>query len=348
MVRILPRRIRRKRKQSSSGTPAKRKWLQRIAFGIAALLFLLLVDYFAYPYGVLSGAPTANRGENGLWLRYTWYFGEKSGAEVDTLAKQLQERQIKYAYFHVRHITKEGGLQYRYPDKARALTEAIHRKAPGVKLLAWIYAGNRAGQGEVDLTNKTVRAKMVSEAAWLVNKCGFDGVQWDYETCADSEPGFLPLLLETRAALPENALVSVAAPVWMPFPFGRMGWSEGYFTQVAAACDQLCVMCYDSGFWLPRSYAWLVHQQAVHITPAVARGNARCRMLLGIPTYGSGLISHNPRAENIGMALKGVCEGMADPQSNQGVFAGVAVFADYTTDADSWRTYDRLWLRHNE
>ena len=87
-------------------------------------------------------------------------------------------------------------------------------------------------------------------------------------------------------------------------------------------------MCYDTGFWMPRGYVWIVHQQAVHVTQAAARGNLRCRVLLGVPTYGKGFFSHNPHAENICMALKGVREGLTDPRAARSVFAGIAPFAD--------------------
>jgi hypothetical protein len=44
------------------------------------------------------------------------------------------------------------------------------------------------------------------------------------------------------------------------------------------------------------------------------------------------------------MALKGVREGMADPRAETSVFAGVAPFADYTTQAEEWEVYRALWL----
>jgi spore germination protein YaaH len=228
------------------------------------------------------------------------------------------------------------------------LVAALRQDAPSVKVIAWIYAGNdrlaSTGIGEVALSNAAVRKAMVSEARWLVEKCGFDGVQWDYEICQDGDPDFLRLLRETRAALPSGKLLSAAVPMWLPPPFQRWGWSEGYFARVAATCDQIAVMCYDSGIFLPRGYVWLVHQQAVNVTLAVARGDPRCRVLLGLPTYGKGGLSHHAWAENLRLALKGVREGLADPRAERSVFAGVALFADYTTQPEEWQTYRRRWL----
>lgn len=328
------------------GKPRTKRHVARWAAIIcAAILSLLLADYFAYPYGATTTGRTFNRGENGLWLRYTWYAGKKSDAELQALGPRLRDEQIHYAYFHVRQIEKSGSLAYHCPDSARRLIATVHRSAPEVRVLAWIYAGNRRGSGDVNLSNAQVRRKMVEETQWLVNACGFDGVQWDYEMCPDNDASFLKLMRETRVALPPGKLLSTATPMWLPAPLGRWGWSESYFAQVAATCDQIAVMCYDSGFWLPRGYVWLVRQQIRHVPVAIHRGNAQARVLFGIPTYGKGLVSHNPRAENIRLALMAVRDGLADSGIPLDNFAGVAPFADYTTDETDWNTYCNVWLK---
>ena len=311
-----------------------------LLFGL--LLALLAVDYRAYPYGKGAGGKSFNHGENGLWLRYTWYFGQHTAAETERLARNLQERQIRYAYFHVRSITGAGKLAFHYPAQARRLTSALRQSAPDVKALAWVYVGNAQGQGSVHLGDEAVRRAMIAEALWLVNNCGFDGIQWDYEICDDGDAEFLALLRETRAALSADKILSVATPI--RFPIRRFGWSDAYFSQVAANCNQMAVMCYDTGFYLPRSYVWLVRQQARTVPQTVARANPRCQVLLGLPTYGPGFLSHNPRAENIGMALRGVREGLSEGGADAGTFAGVALFADYTTEPEEWDSYRKLWL----
>jgi hypothetical protein len=110
--------------------------------------------------------------------------------------------------------------------------------------------------------------------------------------------------------------------MWAPRPFRSFCWSDEYFEAVARDCDQLAVMGYDSGVWWPRGYTWLVHQQVVHVTQAVERGNPRCRVLFGVPTYGRGGLSHFPRAENLWLALKGIREGVADPALAAGSLRG--------------------------
>lgn len=314
------------------------------AWVVAFVLLLLVVDYFAYPYGLPPGGRSGNRGQNGLWLRYTWYFGQHTDAERQQLAQRLHDQQITFAYCHVRGIQRDGTLKFHFPKQAARLVHSLHDGNSSVKVLAWVYVGNAASLGDVDLSQPDVRRAMVQEARWLVTKCGFDGVQWDYEICPDGDSNFLSLLRETRAALPSDKLLSIATPLCLPGPLTRWGWSAGYYAQVAANCDQIAVMGYDSGMYLPRTYVWLMQQQVVQVTQAVGRANARCQVLVGVPTYGQGGLSHLPHAENIGMALRGVRQGLADSRTDRRAFGGVAIFADYTTQADEWRTYDRDWL----
>ncbi len=323
-----------------------RRWLRGIIGLILAAIVVFCVDYWAFPYGA-SPPPLKRKvfGQgNGLWLRYTWYFGEKSSDEMQRLPALLQERQIRSAWFHVRAVGKTGKLNFRYADRARKLNATMHDNAPEIRSIAWVYIGNKRGAGKVDLSNGEVRRKMVAESVWLTKDCGFDGVQWDYEICDNNDADLLNLLRETRAALPSGKILSVATPMWLPFPLGRWGWSEEYFAEVAALCDEIAVMCYDSGFLTPRSYVWLAAQQPAYITRAVAKGNPNCRVILGVPTYGQGFLSHNPRAENLRFALYGIRQGLNDPQTDLSVFAGLAPFADYTTEPDEWETWRELWL----
>lgn len=301
----------------------KRRWPRWLLIASLAAFLAVTLDYFAYPYGSELGGRSFNRGENGLWLRYTWYFGNYTPSQAAELIARLRHEQIRYAYFHVRFIRKDGSLKFHYP-KSASLTEAVRNA--GIKPIAWIYV-----DGSVQLGNLEVRKRMVEEARWLVETCGFEGVQWDVEPCPDGSQSFLWLLEDTKKAMP-HAFVSVAAPTWFPWPISKQGWSEGYFAEVGKRCDQIAIMCYDTAFVLPRSYAWLVEQQAERIPTAT-----KCQVLLGLATYLDGGRSHNPRAENLWMGLHAARE-------SSGKFAGIALFADYTTDAAEWRLYDRGWL----
>lgn len=313
---------------------------------LCVIVFLLLGDYCLYPLlGV--GGRSFNKGENGAWLHYSWYFGEHSEQEVQALGNQLTAHQIRYAYFHVRFVQKDGRLRFHDAKQAQQLNRVLERSAPNVRAVAWIYIGNERGLTGVDIGNAKVRANIIEEARWLVETCGFVGVQFDYEMCEDGDKSFLQLLRETRSSLPKDKLLSVATPMWLPSMFHAWGWSENYFAQVAANCDQVVVMGYDSALFFPRHYVWLMQQQSIRVTRAVAKGNARCRVLVGVPTYKDGGISHHLHAENIRMALKGVREDLADKNANLAAFAGVAIFSYDSTNKSEWQTYRNFWLSRN-
>jgi hypothetical protein len=323
---------------------------------LAALLVALVADYLLFPLLARPAGPPLNRGENGLWLRHTWYRGRWRESEMDALARRLRDGQIRYAYFHVRHVQSDGSLRYREAASAKLLLAALRQRAPGVRALAWIYAGNdgRGGLPIVDPARPEVRRGMAETARWLVQECGFDGVQWDYEVCQDGNPALPTLLRETRLAWrtagldARRPLLSVATGLWAPPGLRRWGWSDAYFRAVARECDQLTVMGYDSGMYLPRAYAWLISEQVARVTQAAALANPDCRVLIGIPTYAWSGPSHHAHAENAKVALLGVRDGLARRETQRKAFAGVALFADYTTQPDEWQQYQQLWLQPME
>ena len=269
--------------------PSRAILILRVLF---AIVFAVVLDYWVYPYHASMPGQPSPASQNGLWLKYTWYFGDYGQADLDSLPKRLHDNKIVYAYFHVRSIKRDGTLRYRYPDQAKALTSTLHRTAPGVKLIAWVYAGNPDGLGKVNLKKADVRRRMVEEAVWLTTDCGFDGVQWDYEICRSGDPGLIDLLSETSAALPSDKIVSVCTPIWVPNGF--YGWTDEYFTAVARHCDQMTVMAYDTAAYFPRTYVDVMCEQVIHVSTAVASSNPNCRVLIGIPTYDDGTRSHNP------------------------------------------------------
>lgn len=319
-----------------------KRWLKRVGYLSLALLALIAADYLLYPHMARMGGHSANTGENGLWLRYSWYFGQHTDAEVMQLFRRLQQQQIRYAYVHVRYLDADGRLHFRYARQARHLVTLLHRSAPGVKVMAWVFVGGERLHPHVELADPVIRTTVVREASWLVRECGFDGVQWDYEICRNGDTRLLTLLRDTRTALPPAAIIGVCSVPWYPAGVRRwIGWDEEYYARVAAACNQIAVMSYDSGIYLPRSYVWFIREQSRRITHAAATGNPRCRVLIGLPTYTEGGGGHWPYAENLRLGLKGLRESTPDPAT----FAGVALFADYTTNDAEWRDYQRWWLQ---
>ncbi len=321
----------------------RRWWLAGVGV-LLVLAGLIVAGRFRHPRHT-SAPVIGNRGENGLWLHYSWYFGQHSPREITELAARLRRAQVRYAYCHVRFITTHGRLHFRYPQQARRLVTALHTQAPGTRVLAWVFAGIGGPYHQVHLANTSVRTAMVQEAVWLVGTCGFDGVQWDAEVCRNGNADLLALLRETRTALPPGATQGVCGYPWYPAPAtGVYGWDDAYIRRIAAASDQIAVMAYDSSMATPRAYAAFVRQQTVHFTQDAAGSNPSCRILIGVPTYGASGSTriHNPQAETLPLAVQGVRAGL--PDANAATFAGIAPFADYTTTAAQWDVYQTLWV----
>lgn len=303
------------------------KWL------LALLMLSAVLDYTLYPR-LSTSAPRLVTQSNASWLHFNWAAG-KSAESVPHLAARLQNEGFQEAYFHVRYIGKPGRLRFRNAAAARDLNAALEKAAPTLRRVAWLYIGNARGITGVDISRPEVRRRISAETRFLTEECGFDGVQIDYEICSDGDADLLQLLREIRAAMPTKWL-SVATPMWLPAPLGAYGWSEKYFGQVATNCDEIAIMAYDSALYFPRHYVWLVETQVKRVPRAVKSANPRCQVLLGVPSYETGGASHWPYAENLAMALRG-----ARQAQNAGRFSvdGIALFADYSTDAGEWATW---------
>ncbi|PZM85501.1 MAG: hypothetical protein DKT66_04790 [Candidatus Melainabacteria bacterium] len=314
----------------------------RIAIVLCAIIGIAsiagLIDYLRYDSIAPSAQSSFNSAKNGIWLRYLWYAGKHSPTEFANMYKQLATSQMRYAYFHVLTTKSDGRLKLRNEQGAKALTKGVKKNAPNTRAIAWVYVGSV----EVDLDNPKVRKALVDEFRWLVDECGFDGVQVDYEFALNGAQGLLRLLEEARQGLPKDRLLSVATPMW--YPGILWGWSDDYFQEVAKRCDQIAVMSYDSYLYIPRVYVWLVAQQAIHITADCAKANPACKVILGLPTYDNQTLSHHPYSESLKNALRGVQIGLADKNAKPDAFEGIAMFADYTTDDREWGQYEEYWL----
>ncbi|MHB9134344.1 MAG: hypothetical protein ACYDBB_25005 [Armatimonadota bacterium] len=75
-------------------SPHKRRVGRWILVTLGVLFLLLVVDYFAYPRFAQMGGNRLNRGENGVWLRYTWYFGTWQEAAMQEKAPGRRIREL--------------------------------------------------------------------------------------------------------------------------------------------------------------------------------------------------------------------------------------------------------------
>ena len=317
----------------------KQRWV-RICVGILLILLTFtIVDYWTYP--LLSSSPSQKyaKGTDGIWIRYTWYFGEVDESHMRKHSRWMQDSGFKYGFFHVRSAGKSGGLIHDYMDKAKNLNRVVAESAPNLERIAWIYVGNEAGLGSVDLAAPGTKEALVKTAKRLLDEGGFEGIQWDYEICRDGDKDFLELLRMSREALPEGTFIGVCAPTNYAWPLSGFGWSEEYFREVAQLSDQIALMIYDTGMVLPRLYARHVRRQTAVLKDAVE--GTDCTVLFGLASYGQGFRSHNPRAENLSIGIRALRTGLeSNPSEN---FEGLSIFADYTTSDEEWKEYLSNW-----
>ncbi|MBS1955334.1 MAG: hypothetical protein JST89_14210 [Cyanobacteria bacterium SZAS-4] len=306
-------------------------FLLATAIGIGALA----ADYYSFSSVTQPGSQNFNLGQNGLWLGSKWYHGKVSDSDLKQIAELLNREQIAFAYFHCRDIDAKGNLRFGAPKSANKFIDFLHRECPKTKIIAWIGAVGPNMHGEVNLNSPQVRARMAEQAAMLVQSCGYDGVQWDFEYCINDDPSFMDLLKLTRTSLPAGSMLSAAVP---------FSWNPDYIGRVSLLTDQIAIMAYDTVCFLPRWYAGYMKDLVIRYANAIADHGAQCKLMIGVPTYEDVTALHHKQAENLKVALVGVKDALADPTCKRQAVLGIAPYAEWTTDAEEWNTYNKWWL----
>jgi hypothetical protein len=335
----------------------------RIALIAFLAITLLSATASGYAYHRLTATvtnftgPHFNTSKNAVWLEHVWSGQPQSQEAYDTLAAQLQREEIAYVYAHVGPLDSDGTIPASLAPNAVNLAAALHERIPGVKVLAWIgqleAASGAPADESVNLANSSVRAAIVNSADNFIRHEGFDGVHYDIEPIRNNNAHYLDLLIETRAAFPSDALISVSAQKWAPnahladllYRTGRGGqwWTSYYYAAVAAHVDQIAVMTYDSGMPTAQAYQIFVQQETKHILAAVRTASHPPQVLIGIPTYAGDNAWFHDSAENMRTALTGVIAGL-NSNSETEPFTGVAIYRLAVTTPEEWDTYDQLWL----
>ncbi len=340
-----------------------RHW-RALRFTLYTLLVIALLGTVgsAYAYNRLTATITNypathfNSGRNAVWLEHAWAGQYHTAEEYDTLAAQLKREQITYVFAHVGPLASDGTIPEDLAVWAPDLANALHTRLPGVKVLAWIgqlEAASGAPSNEVvNLADASTRLTIAATAERFVTVDHFDGVHYDIEPITNNNAHFLDLLIETRAALPQGALISVSAQKWAPnahiadllYQTGHAGqWTSYYFAAVASHVDQMAVMTYDTGIPTASAYQVYMQQETKHILAAISTAQRPPQLLVGVPTYSGDSLYFHDTAENMTSALAGVTAGLNSAGDTR-PFVGVAIYRlAVTSDAD-WRVYDHVWL----
>ncbi len=323
--------------------------LLRLAIRVLFALTILAIAgymYLAYAPAGDAAAHPFNQDRNAVWLEHRWLEKDQPPADIEELLQSLDRHGIAYAYPHLIPFNGSGRLPVHSRDEMRTFLAVARRVTPRLKVLPWV-GGLRVGYkrqrpGTVDLADIGQRQRIVAECRGLMDE-GFDGVHVNIEPVPDGDGEFLALLRSLRTAI-GGGILSVSAT--RPGPFAipiapNFLWSPEYYVRVAAEADQLVVMAYDTALPTASLYRRYLSYAASSMTRTLAQGG-RARVLFGIPTYdGTGLM-HRADIENPENAITGLVAGLRGVGGG-GTFEGVALYAEWTTDAEEWRTYERLW-----
>ena len=334
-----------------SGRKAGR-WVKRAV----ALLAVLFVLGFDYPIGMPSGSEF-DKSDNGTWIEARWSNTLVPSAERRAMVTRLTGHGVKWIYADEGVLRADGSLPGVNSMYAGGLAEDVREVSRplsptlATRLLAWIRGPGQAMGGALSLSNPSVRRRIVSTCTFFVEQLGFDGVHLDIEPVPSGDPDYLQLLDEIRAGIGSKT-ISVAAMKWTPFApsldrlsFLPYSWERGYYREVASRADQVVLMAYDTAIPLTNLYIKYVSWQTGEVLDAV-HDFPRCEVLIGLPTYTDERWNFHSNAENLGTGLQGVIETLQDLRQRGNLpqnFAGVAIFASWTTSANQWNQFDKVW-----
>ncbi|MFN7955339.1 MAG: glycosyl hydrolase family 18 protein [bacterium] len=342
--------------KQSAGMAAPRgagTWRVRAAFALGAIVLAALVAWWVIPPRA-TPAPSGtsyDRRDNAMWLSRHWLHEPVSDDELDVLVARLASHGIATVYPFLGPMDERGwpgwrdrGVIRRFRhQQARDFRQRLRDRAPNVRVVPWTGGIYRE---DVVLADRARIAGFLEQARWLTTDGGFDGIHLNVEPLHDDDPEFLAFLAELREELPAGRLLSVAAypPTTLLHPYKRVHWSRGYLDRVCRVADDLAVMTYDTALRWPTIYVRLMALWTRELATLPAVRASECELRLGVPTYEDVAPWHDPRTETVTTALVGIRSGLARLASAPTAVRGIAIYADWTTDADEWARIDGEWI----
>ena len=325
----------------------RRRWRRTLVLLLLFLAAAFVADYFLYDrWSSTPDGSAFNQSANAVWLGPTWVFDEHPRADVESVAAELTAGEISLLFVDCGKVDSTGQLPARDDARVLALLAGLREAAPDLTILGWVHGEHGAGADKVNLEDAAVLATLVDEATSLVTVLGFDGVQYDLNPTPDGGPGMPWLAQETRKALGEEPLLSIAAGLvrlgWAPTQRVRSG---EYYAGLARASDILVLRCQDAPVPWPRAYAALIASQTRELTGVVEQANPNCWLYGGVPgSWGADAAGDGRHVESLRNAIRGVTTGLRSPRARPAVFHGLALHSYETASEEAWQEWDRMWL----
>ena len=332
-----------------------RKRLKRSLIGGALALAVFAGAYALWNPGLSVTDGRDDRERNAMWLQHGWigadsWFVEnerewkkplfRSDEKVKQLAAQCAAAHITDIYPHLASTQLDGSIM---PVDDAQLKRLLNG-APNLRVLPWI-GGVKDADITLDLPAR--RQKFLDSTAALLRKYPrLAGVHLNVEPWPSGDVAMLGLLDDLRAILPPGKILSVAAypPPSRLHPFPEVHWEKAYFRQVAARCDQMAVMVYDTSLRDPKMFEWLAANWNTQILQWTKPDGPQ--ILIGVPTYADeGVGYHHPRAENLTTGLRSLHRALSRFEKLPANYQGAAIYSEWETDAAEWRIWRREFLR---
>ena len=340
--------------------------LQSLILSIVQTLFLvhpanlpyyfLLTTYIAdAPRQMLSRDPaTAQRIDkngNAVWLEHRWLQEGVLDEEIVALSVHLKANGIRYVYPHLTPADRAGHLPSYSRNAARRFCKLLRTHSPEIRILPWV-GGVQSGfqqmrPGTILLDSDLYRQTFADECIAMIHELGFDGIHLNVEPVESGDRRLLKWLDYLKTRLGETKILSVAGSKPSFFEGFNVSplraWDLDYYAQVAARCNQLVIMNYDTGIVHSLLYSVFVMEKTGAVLQRLKSERISCRVMLGIPTYDDAP-RHRQSAENIASAVQGVSAALNGSYPGFENFEGLALYAYWTTDQNEWQDFQDLWI----
>lgn len=310
-------------------------------FRLALVIALPVLVWWHWP----APDPGFDRADNGLWMSRHALHGT-SAVSPEALVPRLKARGITriYPFLGPPDVAgvpgwRSGRTHHRYPpDVARRFVARMRALAPEIAVLPWTGG---VWNEQIFLDDPRQRDRLFEHLRGLVD-AGAAGVHLNVEPLPDGDPAFLRWLVRLRTAIPTGEIsIATFPPPWLLRDVSPVNWSLDTYARLCGVADELVVMGYDTGLPVGRLYEALMAKWTAALADRL--GGLRCRWRMGVPTYEDDEAWHDPRAETLRRALRGVRRGLPAPPPIE--FRGVALYAAWTTDAREWDTLSTEWNR---
>ena len=297
--------------------------------------------------------PRVPEARNAIWLGIDWGQDVHTDEAVENLANLLRSEGIGTAYVWLSWLQEDLTWSDTTFENMPAFVAQIRHFYPELRLDAWIglpteLPDYRLGEADVrDGVNAIVQRALTEFA--------FDGIHLNAEPVWSGDEDFITLLRGVRQSIGPEAWLSVSVPPdWNtgipgipagPLTTPEAYWSAEYKQRVAFLANELTVMAYSSGLSTTQDYeTWMAFQVTRFVEALVPVKDLGTRLVIGIPTYDAEPPGHDPAVENVQTAVAGIKRGIDASGENGALVYGVAIYANWTTDANEWAAYRQLWL----